>query len=311
MTKELKLKDSGVIFDADQHTYHYKGKELKGITGTLINRAYPKADTYKDVNEAVLQHAAERGTACHQSVGNYYTVGFPSIGYEDVTEEAVKLLESKELAPVKFEYIVTDYKDYASPIDIVCTDADGNICIVDMKFTSKLLYEQVQLQTSIYKRFFSIVNPMLKAERLFVLHIHTNDRHEVLDSGIFELPAVDDKEVDDLIAADREDTPFDVTYYMGELPSQVAKYEDYIAELTAAVEAKEAELKAIKDGLCQLMLTNGVKKYESKRLILTAVTPKPRQTFDTTAFKKEHADLYSQYIRTAESKPSVRLTLKG
>lgn len=74
--KNIELKDSGVEFNAEDHTYKYNGKILKGITGTLINRAYPVDETYKDVDEAVLKHAAERGSACHQSVGNLYTIEF-------------------------------------------------------------------------------------------------------------------------------------------------------------------------------------------------------------------------------------------
>lgn len=309
-TKEIILKDSGVDYNVADHTYFYQGKQLQGITGTLINRAYPKDKTYANIDESVLNHAAERGSACHQAVGNYYEVGMASTGFEAIVDEAKRLLESQGLTPIRFEYVVTDYEHYASPIDIVCTNEKNEICIVDMKYTAKLHYEQVSLQTSIYMRFFHIVNPKLQAKHIYVLWTHTNDAREVKESGIYELTPVEDNFIDDLIKADTENVAFDITKYYGPVPAAVNKVEDYVVQLSALVKQKSEELNTIKDGLCQLMLDNGVKQYDSIRLKLTTVTPKPRVSFDSTAFKADHPDLYKQYCKSSETKPSVRLTIK-
>lgn len=309
-TKKIILADSGVIYDPVPHTYGYKGKELQGITGTLINRAYPKDDTYRGVSEEVLNHAAERGSACHQAVGNYYEIGMASTGFEAIVDEAKRLLESQSLTPIRFEYVVTDFEHYASPIDIVCVNEKNEICIVDMKYTAKLHYEQVTLQTSIYKRFFHLVNPKLQAKRLYVLWTHTNDDHEVKESGIYELTPVEDGFIDDLIKADIEDKAFDITKYYGAVPAAVSKVEDYVAQLAALVKEKAEELDSIKDGLCKLMIDNGVKQYEGFRIKLTTVTPEPRKSFDSKAFQADHPDLYKQYCKTANVQPSVRLTIK-
>lgn len=310
MKKEIILQDSGVDYEPVGHTYRFNGKILQGITSTLINRAYPKEKTYSNIPEEVLNHAAERGSACHQAVGNYYDIGIASTGYETIVEEAKKLLESQGLTPIRFEYVVTDFEHYASPIDIVCVNEKGEICIVDMKYTAKLHYEQVTLQTSIYKRFFHLVNPKIQAKHLYVLWTHTNDDHEVLESGIYELTPVEDNFIDELIQADIDDSVFDITKFYGPVPAAVNKVEDYLSNLAAEVKAKTDELNKIKEGLCQLMLDNGVKQYSSVRIQLTTVTPKPRKTFDSAAFKKDHADLYEQYCKTSETKPSVRLTIK-
>lgn len=309
-TKEITLADSGVIYDPVAHDYHLNGKLLRGITGTLINRAYPKADTYRGVSEEVLLHAAERGSACHQAVGNYYTVGMASTGFEAIVDEARRLLESQGLTPIRFEYVVTDYERYASPIDIVCVNEKNEICIVDMKYTARLMYEQVALQTSIYKRFFHLVNPKIEAKHLYVLWMSTNDAHEVKKSRISELSPVDDRFIDDLIKADQSGEKFDVTKYYGDVPAAVNKVEDYVASLSEEVKEKTEELNRIKEGLCQLMIDNGVKQYDSYRIKLTTVLPKPRVVFDSAAFKKDHADLYALYCKTQETKPSVRLTVK-
>lgn len=310
MKKEIILQDSGVIYEPVGHTYSLNGKPLQGVTGTLINRAYPKDKTYSNIPEEVLNHAAERGSACHQAVGNYYDIGMASTGYEGIVKEAKRLLESQGLTPIRFEYVVTDFEHYASPIDIVCVNEKGEICIVDMKYTAKLHYEQVTLQTSIYKRFFHLVNPKLQAKHLYVLWTHTNDDHEVLDSGIYELTPVEDDFIDELIRADIADSTFDIAKFYGPIPMAVSKVEDYLSTLAAEVKAKTDELNKIKEGLCQLMMDNGVKQYSSVRIQLTTVTPKPRKTFDSASFKKDHEDLYEQYCKTSETKPSVRLTIK-
>lgn len=310
MKKEIILQDSGVIYEPVGHTYSLNGKPLQGVTGTLINRAYPKDKTYSNIPEEVLNHAAERGSACHQAVGNYYDIGMASTGYEGIVKEAKRLLESQGLTPIRFEYVVTDFEHYASPIDIVCVNEKGEICIVDMKYTAKLHYEQVTLQTSIYKRFFHLVNPKLQAKHLYVLWTHTNDDHEVLDSGIYELTPVEDDFIDELIRADIADSTFDIAKFYGPIPMAVSKVEDYLSTLAAEVKAKTDELNKIKEGLCQLMMDNGVKQYSSVRIQLTTVTPKPRKAFDSASFKKDHEDLYEQYCKTSETKPSVRLTIK-
>lgn len=308
--KQIVLQDSGVVYDAVKHTYNYNGKQLQGITSTLINRAYPKSETYANISQEVLNHAAERGSACHQAVGNYYTVGLASTGFEAIVTEAKRLLNSVDLTPIRFEYVVTDFEHYASPIDIVCMDEKGEICIVDMKYTSKLLYEQVTLQTSIYKHFFHLVNPKLDAKRLFVLWTHTNDAHEVLNSGIYELQPVGDDFIDDLIQSDITGSKFELEKYYGAVPAAVSKVENYVVELAAIVKEKTEELDQLKAGLCQLMLDNNVKQYESMYLKLTTVTPKPRQTFDSKSFKADYPDLYDKYSATTKAKPSIRLTVK-
>lgn len=308
-TEEIILRDSGVLYDPIPHTYSYQGRVLSGITKTLINRAFPKSETYGKVPESVLNHAAERGAACHQAVGNMYEIGIASTGYETIAERSKKLLESVGLTPIRFEYVVTDYDRYASPIDIVCLNEENEICIVDMKFTSKLLRESVTLQTTIYKKFFHIVNPDLEAKHLYALWVHTNDSHEILDSGIYKLTPMDDEFIDNLIAADKSDTPivYDMT---GTLPSAVADIEDYVAKLSQQVKQGSEELNSIKAGLCKLMQDNNVKQYESRKLKLTMMYPKPRTTFDIARFKEEHADLYSEYVEVTMVSPTVRITVK-
>ena len=62
----IELKESGVIFDAQKHTYHLDGKQLKGITGMIGRQLFP--DTYKNVPKDVLEKARVRGSNIHQII---------------------------------------------------------------------------------------------------------------------------------------------------------------------------------------------------------------------------------------------------
>ncbi len=310
MKANIELKNSGVIYDRENHTYSLDGRALTGITGTLVNRAYPKDELYAGVADSVLETAAARGTACHQALEDLFGVGLVTSGYEKVSSEGARLLEEKGLLPVRFEYVVTDYERYASPIDIVCLNKDGEVCIVDQKYTSKLHTESVALQTSIYARFLSIVNPGMEAKHLYVLWIHTNDSLDVLESSLLELPFAKNELIDGLMDADRNGTVFDVADYYGDFPSRVSQAEDYMAWLQTMIKERTEEFNRIKDGLCSMMTELGIKSYSSRRLQMTVVTPKPRESFDTARFKAENPELYREYIKTADTKPSVRITIK-
>lgn len=59
-----------------------------------------------------------------------------------------------------------------------------------------------------------------------------------------------------------------------------------------------------------MMLERGIKSFTTPTLKMTTVTPKPKKTFDSKAFAAEHRDLYEQYVKESEVKPSVRITYK-
>ena len=294
------LKESGVVFNEDTHQYFLDGKELQGITSTLVHRAFP--DTYKDVPEEMLRKAAERGTNVHEAIQFCEENGLESEMPEYRSYKQMK--DANGLTYVTHEYIVTDRVHYASAIDLVFVDAEGKIVIADIKTTYTPHYENVALQLSIYKRFFERQNPDLKVDRCVLIWLR-DDRSEYK-----VMPVWADEILDTLIDADCNDLPFDVTSTYGDLPQKVYDVQAYLCQLEDLVKAKTEELKQIKDGLCQMMLERNIKSFTTPMLKMTTVTPKPRETFDAKAFAADHPDLYKQYVKTGEVKPSVRITYK-
>lgn len=197
MTQNIKLNKPKVTFIEETHKYFLGKKELKGITGTLVRKAFP--DTYKDIPESVLMKAAERGGMIHNSFELFCTVFDSDINmYPNPTEEIRafnSMLVSYGLHHVDSEYLVTDSENFASAIDGVFADSDGNIYLVDYKTTSTLHYDNVSLQLSIYARWFEEQNPDLKVKELVCMWFKNGQ------SRFQPLPRVSEEKIDALIKA--------------------------------------------------------------------------------------------------------------
>ena len=117
---KMDLIQSGVVFDPATHTYKLGDKLLSGITGIIKDMVFP--DMYKDIPQAVLMKAADRGHEIHRCIQEYVDgeqIPFLSPEVEQF-KEATQGIEF-----IASEYLVTDYENYASAIDLV--DSEGNL----------------------------------------------------------------------------------------------------------------------------------------------------------------------------------------
>ena len=303
----IELKRSPVRFVSEDHTYWLGDKELNGITSTLIKRAYP--DTYKKPDrytqeewDAILANAAAKGSNMHETIELYDELGVMSELPE--LQSYIRVKEENGLEVLATEYVVSDEEHYATAIDKVMMTPNGDIILVDFKRTYDLHLENVTLQQSICKRWFEKLNPELEVTDIYVLWMRD-------DQWRFEnLVPWADEILDELIEADLNDKPFEIEKAYGNLPAKVYDVQVYLRSLEQEVKAKTEELKTIKDGLAEMMLAQGIKRFTTDILQMTTVTPKPRETFDAKAFAADHPDLYKQYIKKSEVKPSVRITYK-
>ena len=309
MRKKITLNPSNVFYDDLSHTYILGDKFLKGITGTLIERAYP--DTYSGVSEAVLAHAAEKGHKVHDAIENAAMAKEYGEEYESVVKEAMELLFSAGLFVIAVEYVVSDGEEYASPIDLVAVDKDDYIYIIDIKTTSRFMREHVTLQTNIYQKFFLLQNPHLKVGGRFCLWLHVDEDYNVIDKDLYALDMLPDGFVDKLIEADKADEPFDVTEYYGNLPQKVKDVQLELKKLQQDINKKTEEMEKIKSGLLALMIGNNVKSFSSDVLSLTRVDGGKTKKFDSKKFKLENPDLYAKYQKESVSKPYIKIIFKN
>ncbi len=84
---------------------------------------------------------------------------------------------------------------------------------------------------------------------------------------------------------------------INEMESKIAKLQEWE---TLAEEAK-AEAEALRDEIKAEMLTREAEEMEAGRYIVRW-TPVLSNRFDTTTFKKEHAEMYKQYTKQTASR---------
>lgn len=301
-TKEIKLKKSKVVFDEINHTYHLGKKQLSGITGTLIKFAFP--DTYNDIPESVLAKAAERGGMIHNSFELFCTVfGSDISAYPNPTQEIrdfSDMLHAYELHHVDSEYLVTDNKYFASAIDGVFADNEGNIYLVDYKTTSTLHYNNVSLQLSIYAKWFEQMNP-IKVKEIVCMWFKNGQ------SKFQPLPRVPDEKIDELIYAYLTD---DADYqYKVEVPEQFSALEQEYRLISARMDALKLKQDDLKEQMMKMMETNKQKSIKTNIGSYSYVAAATKKTFDTKLFKDTEPEHYEHYLKETTTKPSIRIKL--
>lgn len=303
----MKLIQSQVIFDKAAHTYTLNGKELKGITSTLVRRAYPhtydKPDHLTEEEwQTVLSRAAERGTAVHETLEDYEKTGAVS----DIPELTnwLSFKETHGLTEAASEYLVSDNEFYATAIDHVLEDTMGCAVLVDIKTTNKLHVPEVTLQLNICKRLFEQQNPDIDVLDMYAVWL----RGEACK--FVRVGYIADEVLDALLEADMQDRPFDSMVLFGDLPVYFGRVEEEVAELQRQMKVAKERYDTLQYGLLKLMSENGVKTFTGSKVKLTRKLATTRRKFDEKRFASEHADLYSQYITEAPIKESILITVK-
>lgn len=302
-TKKISLNVPKVTFIEETHQYFIGKKELKGVTGTLIKKAFP--DTYKNIPESVLKKAAERGGLIHNTFETFCSIFDADIKqYPNPTEELQafhSMLVSFGLHYVASEYLVTDGENFASAIDGIFADDEGNIYLVDYKTTATLHYDNVSLQLSIYAKWFEEQNPDLKVKEIVCMWFKNGQ------SKFQPLPKVSDEQIDELINAYLAD---DAEYqYKVEVPEQFSALEQEYRLITARVDALKIKQDELKEKIMKMMEDNKQKSVKTQFASYSYVAATTKKTFDTKLFKDTEPDHYEHYLKETTTKPSIRIKL--
>lgn len=305
---DIKLNPSGVVFDEHRHLYSLNGKPLKGITGMIGRQLFP--DKYDGIPQSVLDKAAEYGSSVHSTIELCDSLG--DHDNPDPLYQAYRgLLFNEGLTPIANEYIVTDFEHFASPIDVVAIDKEGNIAIIDIKTTSKHDGEYVSWQGSVLKKLFCITNPHLADK---VKSVYTVWLPKVMygKPTLFKEWLRDNDDIDELLMAEVENRQVRLT--VKEANNALSLTQDAIAEFANTerqlAEAKERS-KELRDGLLLAMQENGVKSFKCDRFMLTRVIPsgEPAYTLDTERLRQEHPEIWEQYKKEKKQSESLRIKL--
>ena len=302
-TKKITLNVPRVTFIEESHQYFIGKKELKGVTGTLIKKAFP--DTYKNIPESVLKKAADRGGLIHNTFETFCSIFDADIKqYPNPTEELQdfhSMLVAYDLHYVASEYLVTDGENFASAIDGVFADNEGNIYLADYKTTATLHYDNVSLQLSIYAKWFEEQNPDLKVKEIVCMWFKNGQ------SRFQPLPRVSEEKIDALIKAYLEDDP-DYKYEV-EVPEAFSSTEQQYRLVTARIDALKIEQDALKEKLMKMMEANKQKSIKTQYGSYSYVAASTKKTFDTKLFKDTEPEHYEYYLKDTTTKPSIRIKL--
>lgn len=302
-TKKITLAEPKVTFIEESHQYFLGEKELKGVTGTLIKKAFP--DTYKNIPEYVLMKAAERGGLIHNTFETFCSIFDADINkYPNPTEELqafYDMLVSYGLHYIASEYLVTDGENFASAIDGIFADDEGNIYLVDYKTTATLHYDNVSLQLSIYAKWFEEQNPDLKVKEIVCMWFKNGQ------SKFQPLPRVSDEQIDELINAYLTN---DADYqYKVEVPEQFSALEQEYRLITARIDAMKIVQDGLKEKIMKMMEDNKQKSIKTNIGTYSYVSATTKKTFDTKLFKDTEPEHYEFYLKDTTTKPSIRIKL--
>ena len=302
-TKKITLNVPKVTFIEESHQYFIGKKELKGVTGTLIKKAFP--DTYKNILESVLMKAAERGGLIHNTFETFCSIFDADLKqYPNPTEELLafhSMLVAYDLHYVASEYLVTDGENFASAIDGIFADKEGNIYLVDYKTTATLHYDNVSLQLSIYAKWFEEQNPDLKVKEIVCMWFKNGQ------SKFQPLPRVSDWQIDDLINAYLTD---DAEYqYKVEVPEQFSALEQEFRLITARMDALKIKQDDLKEQIMKMMEANKQKSIKTNIGSYSYVESTTKRTLDMKLFKEKYPNAYEKLTKVSISKPSIRIKL--
>lgn len=302
-TKKITLNVPRVTFIEESHQYFIGKKELKGVTGTLIKKAFP--DTYKNIPESVLMKAAERGGLIHNTFETFCSIFDADLKqYPNPTEELLafhSMLVAYDLHYVASEYLVTDGENFASAIDGIFADKEGNIYLVDYKTTATLHYDNVSLQLSIYAKWFEEQNPDLKVKEIVCMWFKNGQ------SKFQPLPRVADWQIDDLINAYLAD---DAEYqYKVEVPEQFLALEQEYRLVSARMDALKIKQDDLKEQMMKMMEANKQKSIKTNIGSYSYVESTTKRTLDMKLFKQKYPNAYEKLTKVSISKPSIRIKL--
>lgn len=310
----IELKQSGVVFNEDTHTYTLGDKVLQGITGLIKAIKFP--NKYKDIPQHILEAAAEEGTKIHKSCEIADQLGVIE-NYE--AQAYLDYQNSICCYPVANEYTVTDGENWASNIDCVWANMDDEIILVDIKTTYELDEEYLSWQLSIYAHFFEKQNPGLKVSKLYgILLFKEGKSNKYGKRRLVKIKRKSDVEVLELLSHVDYNDEMPVADEMPTAPvvsaenalglsADTIKKMIFFEKEMEDLKKKQDELKA---AILKKMEETGTKSVKIGPLTITYVAETTTTKFDSKTFKVNNPSLYSKYAKESKVKPSVRISVK-
>jgi hypothetical protein len=298
----------GLVFYPEEHRYEYQHNELRGITGIIKQYIFP--DKYKGVSEATLEQAKQRGSMIHEEIESYYwaiRTGNPP-AYTSAVERFHTMLRPTMLKVFDNEVTVTDFKHFATNIDLVLHDTEGGVILGDIKTTYEYddLYLRWQLSICawMYEQCFNI--PVVG---LVGVWMPTKG-----EGGVRDVERLPDEEVLALLEAAANDCDNFETEFkpMQEsiLPSDFETIVDRLRAIDAQMRFLNETKTELMNELSGVFLAGKDKAWIGEGVRISRVSGGTRTTFDSKRFLEDHkelADLAGEYFKVTTTADTIRI----
>ena len=308
-TQRIELKESGVLFNEEEHTYRLDGKELSGITGMLQRQLFPTE--FDGIPEHLIQGAADYGTSVHISCED-----FDKNWINDGTQEVIDYIQiCKDYGLVHecSEYTVTDGKDWASRIDKVYRVSEDTFSLGDIKTYGQMTpakLEKARWQLSIYAYFFELMNKKAKIDKLFIIRLRNKMKKDGTFDHVKEVISVNripSEICKELLDCDLRGEQFTNPY---DIPDEYRSQEQTIRDLIHTKAEIEERLSDIKSKILADMEAKGVKTWATETMRLIRKSPTTRSSFNLPAFKNDHPGLeYESYMKQSPVAGSLQIVI--
>ena len=292
-----------IIFCEENHTYTSETKQYSGITGILAKYLFP--DKYKDIPDAILEKAKQRGTTCHNQMEMWIN-GMPYDIQNDEVVKMQKLLNGRNFT--HSELLVSDYKNFATKIDAVEESEEG-IILWDWKTTSTLDKEYLSWQLSICAYFYEM-NFNKKVIQLMAGYI-TDKKVEIVP-----IVRIAEEHVIALLDAAANDEPFFINPLKTDVLNQEAilekiyEIEQIIVDCEKRMKEAKIQGETLRTGLLNQMMEKGLKRIETERMLLTVKEPYERETLDSKKVKELAPKIYDECKKVTKVKESLLVKIK-
>lgn len=301
------------------HAYMFGLQELSGVTSMLKQVIFH--DKYNGISEDVLRRAALRGTAIHEAVQAYLTDEpyNPAPDTREYEAEAMRALNAwmdyergseltNAITPDCVEYLVTNYVDLATKVDVVFRNkSDDKYVLADIKTTSEYDEEYLSWQLSVEADMFRVQT----GKDVSMLIAMWYDRSR----GKWQVCKVTDKGHDavlDLIIDWRNGLTREIEQVKTEYPAPIVQLGQMYRDLENEIKRLETERSEFRVRMMQLMKDNGIKSVKLEGFGATYVEPTERRSFDVKRLTSEHPELVdtiNKYYKTTPVSESIKITI--
>lgn len=287
------LQNAGVAFSAKEHTYTRRsdGKALQGVTTMIGQLLYP--DEYAGVDPETLSAKAAWGTRRHREIQDMIVFGdAPST---EAQKAFAAMMEQAGLEPIASEYTVTDGENFASNIDVVCSDGT----LIDIKTVASLNRAKVSWQLSLYAKFYEHTNPGCKAGKLYAAWIPKQGAPRLVE--IFRRS---DEELCALMGSWLRGEPYLHNTRLNRADIEQA------ATLKLQIENLTEAYKALADRILADMEAKGETSYSDDYCTVSYRGEGTSKKFDVTSFRQADPETYSRYVRESATSKSLTMRLR-